>query len=406
MNSITCCRMCKSTNIKEIFDFGDQALGCRFPSTKEPEPPSGPLVLVECQGECGLLQLRDTVSGDEMYKTCTYGYRSGLNETMKAHLRTIVEELYSWRTPEYNDIVLDIGSNDGTLLSVHSGKTDRVGIDPTAKQFRQYYLPEIHVVPDFFSYELFKKYYGDKKAKYITTISMFYDLPDPLKFTKDVEKVLDHDGIWIMEQSYMPTMLKQNAYDTVCHEHLEYYSLKQIEWLCDNTSLRILDVSLNDCNGGSFRVVIGHKNSSYKPNYKNIDIIKELDTDVDMDSFVSRVLSLKKELYDTLVNINGQGKKVALYGASTKGNTLLQFCNIDTSLILCAAERNEAKYGCRTPRTNIPIVSEEHVRQLKPDYMLVLPWHFKESFLKREKDYLESGGKFIFPLPQLEIIES
>lgn len=406
MQSITCCRMCKSQSLKEVFDFGNQVLGCRFPAAKDPEPPKGPLVLVECKGECGLLQLRDTVSGDEMYTTCTYGYRSGLNETMKSHLRTIVDDLYKWRAPQSGDIVLDIGSNDGTLLGFHSADTVRTGIDPTSYQFREFYSPDIIRVAKFFSEDAFNEIHGGKKAKYVTTISMFYDLPDPHQFTKEVEKVLDQDGIWIMEQSYMPTMLERNAYDTVCHEHLEYYALKQIEWLCANTNLQILDVSLNDCNGGSFRVVLGHKNSEYKPNLTNIELVREKDKLVDVDAFISRVCALKKELYDTLTCLKNNGKTIAVYGASTKGNTLLQFCDIDTSIVVCAAERNPAKYGCRTPATNIPILSEEHVRRLKPDYMLVLPWHFKEGFLEREKAYLESGGKFIFPLPELEIIES
>ena len=211
MQSITCCRMCKSQNLKEVFDFGNQVLGCRFPAAKDPEPPRGPLVLVECKGECGLLQLRDTVSGDEMYTTCTYGYRSGLNESMKSHLWTIVDDLYTWRKPEPSDIVLDIGSNDGTLLGFHSDETVRTGIDPTSRQFLEFYDKDIITVPDFFTAETFRKVHGDKKAKYVTTVSMFYDLPDPHKFTKDVESILDEDGIWIMEQSYMPTMLERNA---------------------------------------------------------------------------------------------------------------------------------------------------------------------------------------------------
>jgi len=398
MSEVTSCRICGSS-IEDVFDLGVQTLASRFPSEKEPEPLSAPLVLSKCTGECGLLQLKHTVSSSEMY-TNAYGYRSGLNEIMKEHLKTIVDDFSKYLKLENGDTVVDIGSNDGTLLSYYPSTVKRIGIDPTCMQFKQYYDEDVTLIPTFFSKEVL----GDTKVKCITSIAMFYDLPKPLEFMKDISHVLDPLGIWIMEQSYMPTMLEMNSYDTVCHEHLEYYCFKQIEWMCKKAGLRVLDVTLNESNGGSFRVTICHENAPYESNQENIQMIREKDNNVDLFSFIKNSEQHKKDLYNLIVKITNDGKKICIYGASTKGNTLLQYCGIDEKFITCAAERNQYKYGCRTPGTNIPIVSEDEVRKINPEYMLVLPWHFRVGIIKRENEYLQNGGKFIFPLPFIEIV--
>jgi hypothetical protein len=235
---------------------------------------------------------------------------------------------------------------------------------------------------------------------------MFYDLPKPLQFMKDVSEILDKDGIWIMEQSYALTMFDMNSFDTICHEHLEYYILTQIHWMCQKTGLRIINVTLNDCNGGSFRVVIGHTSSSHQT-HENVQIMLDNEQSISpsiITDFQSRCVDQKQKLTNLLKDLKNQGKNVCLYGASTKGNTLLQYYGITSDSITCAAERNMDKVGCRTPVTNIPIESEETVRQMKPDYMLVLPWHFKNEFLVREKEYIQNGGHFIFPLPEVEVV--
>lgn len=208
----------------------------------------------------------------------------------------------------------------------------------------------------------------------------------------------------------MPTMLEMNSFDTVCHEHLEYYSFKQIDWILTKTSLRVLDVEFNDINGGSFRIYVCHNNSVFKSNQKRIDKIfsneenLRLDSELPYREFKERVLCLKKELYDFLITEQGKGKSIYIYGASTKGNVLLQFCDINHTLIKAAADRNPEKWGCRTPITSIPIISEDEAREAKPDYFLVLPWHFRQEFIEREHRFLSSGGKFIFPLPKIEIV--
>lgn len=403
MINITACRICKSNHLQDVFDLGCQALASRFPKKGESDPPTAPLVLTKCMGDCGLLQLKHTVSSNELY-TDFYGYRSGLNEIMRSHLKTIVEDVCSYSKPTEGDLAIDIGSNDGTLLSYHTPETIRVGIDPTGPQFKQYYEDGIQLIPDFFTYDNYVKELGNKKAKYITSIAMFYDLPDPLAFMKDVAKVLSDDGVWIMEQSYLPTMLDSNSYDTVCHEHLEYYTFSQIEWMCKSAGLRVLNVSLNDSNGGSFRVAICHENAPYTTNLFAIEAIEEKEKTMDLDGFVERCKFHRLSLRDMLCSFKVQNKTVCIYGASTKGNTLLQYGSLDHTLIDSAAERNTAKYGCRTPGTNIPIVSEDEVRSKKPDYMLVLPWHFRKGIIEREKAYLDQGGALIFPLPVIEVV--
>jgi NDP-4-keto-2,6-dideoxyhexose 3-C-methyltransferase len=409
------CRICGNRDLIPIMDFGDQALSGRFPSQGEPDPPTAPLELVKCNTSrnfnfCGLLQLEHTVSPEEMYSQ-SYGYRSGINQTMRMHLKGIVQRIQEIVDLKPGDVTLDIGSNDATLLKYYKIKgLGRIGIDPTGEQFSEYYTDDIELISDYFTSSNYLSVYPDRKAKVITSIAMFYDLETPMKFVKDIERILDPNGIWVFEQSYMPTMLKLNSFDTVCHEHLEYYALKQIDWMLRKNQLRIFDVELNEINGGSFRVYACHNNSAIKSNREKIDSTlfnedkSDLDSALPYQEFKERVFRIKDELYDFLYTEKAKGRAIYIYGASTKGNVLLQFCNIDSTLITAAADRNPEKWGRRTPATHIPIISEEDARKAKPDYFLVLPWHFRREFIERERAFLSGGGRFIFPLPEIEII--
>ncbi len=410
-----CCRICKNRNLIPIMDLGIHALSGRFPAEGEDDPLEAPLVLVKCNdandsSACGLLQLKHNVSHDELYLH-NYGYRSGLNKTMTEHLSNLVKEIEERIQLNPGDIVLDIGRNDATLLKSFSNDLVKIGIDPTGRQFEKFYTKDIRLVPDYFTINNFNNASLNKKAKVITSIAMFYDLSDPLQFVTDVKNALDEDGIWVSEQSYMPLMLEKNSFDTICHEHLEYYSLKQIEWLLNKTGLRLLDVSFNDCNGGSFRFTACHKNASHRSDHTRINsvLLKEsetrLNTTQPYDDFKMRVEDIKRRFLEYVNKEKSEGRSIHVYGASTKGNTLLQYFGLDSSIITAAAERNPEKYGRRTPKTRIPIISEDEARKLKPDNFIVLPWHFKNEFLEREKDYLNSGGKFIFPLPNFEVVE-
>ena len=409
------CRICGSRDLIPILNLGVQALSGRFPSEDEPDPPKAPLELVKCDNTkntnaCGLLQLRHSVSTEELYLH-NYGYRSGINQTMRAHLKGIVQHVQEIVNLQRGDVVLDIGSNDATLLKHHmTPGLRKIGIDPTGEQFLEFYTDDIELISDYFNASNYSSVCPDKQAKVITSIAMFYDLESPMDFVEDVKKILHPDGIWVFEQSYMPTMLKMNSFDTICQEHLEYYSLKQIEWMLKRNDMRIFDVELNDINGGSFRVYACHNNSVFKSNQEKIDKVLSKEEELKLDSeqpykeFKERVFRIRDELYNFLTAENAKGKSIYIYGASTKGNVLLQFCNIDHALITAAADRNPEKWGCRTPITNIPIISEEEARKAKPDYFLVLPWHFRHEFIEREADFLASGGKFIFPLPKLGIV--
>jgi NDP-4-keto-2,6-dideoxyhexose 3-C-methyltransferase len=259
--SIESCRICGNTELVPVLNLGEQSLTGVFPRSRQQPITRGPLELVKCHGSddvCGLAQLRHSYSSAEMYGD-NYGYRSSLNRSMVGHLRSKVESLRKIVDLKPGDVVLDIGSNDGTTLSFYPDDLTRVGMDPTAARFREFYKPGIHVIPDFFSAERFQQELGNRKAKLVTSIAMFYDLEEPLEFVRQVAAVLDDDGIWHFEQSYMPSMLTQTAYDTICHEHLEYYGLRQIQWMMDRCGLRIIDVQLNDVNGGSFAITVARE---------------------------------------------------------------------------------------------------------------------------------------------------
>jgi hypothetical protein len=308
-------------------------------------------------------------------------------------------------------LVLDIGSNDGTLLSRYpAGGPTLCGIDPTAARFQQYYREDIRVIPDFFSAELVHRRLGDQRARIITSIAMFYDLQRPMAFVRQIRDILDDDGIWLMEQSYLPAMLRANAYDTVCHEHLEYYSLRQVVWLIDHCEMKVLDVSENDTNGGSFAVTVARAESPRKPNTQRIAALAAAEDAAGLSSlkpleeFRQRTFDHRDELLAMLDDLRRNGKMVLGYGASTKGNVILQFCGITPELLPAIAEVNPDKYGCFTPGRRIPIVSEAGAHAMKPDYFLVLPWHFRDTLLHRESEFLRKAGKMIFPLPQIEIV--
>ncbi len=403
------CRISDSDNLIKVLSLGNQVLTGVFPRDKRQAITTGPLDLVWCP-DSGLLQLHHSYDLGEMYGL-NYGYRSGLNDSMVQHLRNKVSHLMRLCQVKTGDIVLDIGSNDATLLSAYNvSGLKRIGIDPTGIKFASYYSDGMELVPDFFSADAYKSKFPNQKAAIITSISMFYDLERPANFVADIAKVLDKNGIWHFEQSYMPTMLRMSSYDTVCHEHLEYYSLHVVKSLVEKEGLKIIDVQMNAVNGGSFAVTVAHAESILKPNTAVIEWLlgqedrMGLHTPKPYRDFEERVFRHRDDLVRLIKSLNADGKKVVGYGASTKGNVLLQFCGFTEKDLSCIAEVNPEKYGAYTPGTLIPIMSESDVKAMKPDYMLVLPWHFRDSIVRREAEYLASGGKLIFPLPEIEIV--
>jgi hypothetical protein len=402
------CRISGSKNLVTVLSLGEQYLTGVFPKSEDEEITKGPLDLVWCP-DSGLLQMKQSFSLEEMYGE-NYGYRSGLNSSMVKHLQQKSKTLERIANPSEEDLVLDIGSNDATSLKAYQGNFKKVGIDPTGNKFKEFYTEGIDLIPDFFSADIFNSHFPNKKAKIVTSIAMFYDLESPVKFVEEIESILHEEGIWHFEQSYMPSMLRTNSYDTICHEHLEFYSFKVVKKMLERCNLRVIDVQMNSINGGSFAVTAAKKESSYESNTPIINWMLKQEEEMGLDTpkpyreFEERVYRHRNNLRDLIKSLVEDGKKVFGYGASTKGNVLLQFCNLTKEDIPYIAEVNEDKFGSYTPGTSIKIISEKEAKEMSPDYFLVLPWHFKSFILEREKDYLENGGKFIFPLPDIEII--
>lgn len=403
------CRVSGSSNLVSVLNLGRQVLTGVFPKAKSDEITAGPLELVWCS-DCGLLQLRHSYEAREMYGD-NYGYRSGLNQSMVNHLTEKVRYLERTVSLKSGDIVLDIGSNDATTLKAYSTKgIRRIGVDPTGNNFRQYYTDDIQLVPEFFAAPAYRSI-EKRPAKVITSIAMFYDLDAPIEFAKQIESILADDGVWHFEQSYMPSMLRMNSYDTICHEHLEYYSLGVVRKILEVAGLRIVDVAMNAVNGGSFAVTAAKSgNRNARPNLPVVNWLLEQEDRMSLNTprpyreFEERVFRHRDDLTRLIRALKADGKKVLGYGASTKGNVLLQFCGFTEEDIPAIAEVNPAKFGCFTPGTHIPIITEEQARAMRPDYFLVLPWHFKDGIVRREKEYLAGGGKMIFPFPEIEII--
>jgi 2-polyprenyl-3-methyl-5-hydroxy-6-metoxy-1,4-benzoquinol methylase len=410
------CRICGSTALTPVIDLGEQYLQGSFVKPGSEAPPSRkiPTVLVRCdptrdEKACGLLQMAHSVPPDILYSK--YWYRSGTNQTMRDHLAGIVAEATGMVAgPRLR--VLDIGCNDGTLLKCYSPDFQRFGVDPS--DAAQGLEDGIQVVQDTFpSLEVSKEVAEGGPFDLITSIAMFYDLEDPVAFVRAIKDSLSPSGLWIFEMSYMPSMLELNSYDTICHEHLEYYSLTVLEKLLATAGLKMVRVGLNDINGGSIRCYATHaanfglKNQEFASTLQQLrraEFDLELDTGKPYKNFQERINVHRQHLSSMLHKLKEQGKRIHIYGASTKGNTILQWCGLSNAVIDFAADRNHQKHGALTLGTNIPIISEEESRAMKPDYYLVLPWHFKKEFLERETEILNDGTSMIFPLPEIEVV--
>lgn len=409
----TTCRVCGSNSLTKVIDLGPQYLQGSFikPGKEMPSQRKINCTLLRCnpqidENACGLLQMEHSVPSEILY--AAYWYRSGTNATMRNHLKEIVETTTSMIQKKEGN-VLDIGCNDGTLFSYYPKGFKKFGCDPSdvAQEVK-----DATVVQDVFPSAELIKVMGDKKMDIITSIAMFYDLEDPVEFVKQIKRLLSPEGIWVFEMSYMPDMLELDSYDTICHEHLEFYSLAVLEKIVSMADMKIFKISFNEINGGSIRCYATHKESGLynnKEHHREMNELRqkefdlELDTDKPYVAFQYRIEKVKTELHNLLVDLKKEGKKIHIYGASTKGNTILQWCDITNMLVDYAAERNPDKYGASTLGTNIPIISEAESRAMNPDYYLVLPWHFKEEFLEREKEALEKGTGFIFPVPKVEV---
>lgn len=411
----TTCRI-SGERVSPLFTLGKLYLSDFI--EKEETPHYEPVELKMCLApKSGLVQLAHTTPGDVMYRK--YWYKSGTNATMTNELMSIAKKAQELVRLKTGDVFLDIGCNDGTLLSFVEKNIVRIGFDPNDFKSESIKHADI-IVNNYFNFKEYNKTkHGKKKAKVVTSLAMFYDLENPHAFVSDVRKTLDKDGLWIIQMSYLPLMLKQLAFDNICHEHLKYYSLKTLKYLLERNGMQIVDCELNDINGGSFRIYIRHKDANpatfatapYRDVARmRVDSILKYEEGLKLNDkkiyidFWKKIQALKKETVSFIKREKKKGKKIWGYGASTKGNTLLQWYGLDNTLIDGIAERSPAKFGLKTAGTNIPIYSEEEMRKAKPDYLLVLPWHFINEFKARESKFLARGGKLIVPCPKFEVI--
>jgi hypothetical protein len=411
------CRICGCEHLAPVLSLGDQRIAGAFadPGGDQPVQRAIPLELVRCdmtrdQEACGLIQTKHTVPGSILYSS--YWYRSGVNRTMTENLHGIARGVEAIMPLESGDLVVDIGCNDGTLLDGYATEGLRyLGFDPS-DMVRYARAKGYDVVNDFYSVQALHQRRPHQKAKAITSIAMFYDLEHPRTFVADVAEALADDGIWVIELHYLPLMLEANAFDAIVHEHLEYYSLAVIERLVGEEGMEVVSAELNDMNGGSIRLFIGHQ-GAHKRTAEQQDALTALrvsefelalDAPEPYEAFRLGVERVRDDLVRTCREIRDAGKTIHVYGASTKGNTILQYAGIDHDDIEAAADRNPDKWGSETIATRIPIISEEQSRAMSPDYYLALPWHFLDEFIEREQEFLQRGGKFIVPLPEVRVV--
>jgi hypothetical protein len=403
VSEIVKCRLCNSEQLKSVVDLGDVPITSYFPEKTEIDPPSAPLVMVLCEG-CGLIQLLHSVNQDFLFGN-TYGYRTGLNTEMKAHVEKLAIDLATFVNLSKGDSVLDIGSNDATFLNVLSGKSfNLVGIDPNANDMSAYYDKEIRRIPDFFSANLVQ----NQKFKLITSVAMFYDVENPVLFAKEIESILLDDGIWFFEQSYALTMFQNNSFDTICHEHLMYYTISVIEEILSQAEMKIVNIVKSNANGGSIGVYASKKSNPLATEEIVQDLLAEEKSKLPsaIANFKDNIAELKTAFANLINELISNGNRIWGIGASTKGNTILSFLGILPGQIEAIADKNELKFGRVTPGTRIPIVSKDQLESQMPEYAVVLPWHFKNSICENESNYISKGGTLIFPLPKIELISS
>jgi len=395
------CRSCKKKKLNRVLSLGNLSFTGIFPSKENETIPKGPLELVICN-YCKLVQLQHNFNLKYMYGK-NYGYRSSLNKTMVQHLKNKASSLSKY-LKNNNNTIIDIGSNDGTLLSFFNKKNKIIGIDPTIKKFKKFYRKDIIQVQEFFPPKKFKV----NDANLITSIACFYDLTDPIKFAKKVYSSLDENGIWHFEQSYLPKMINNLSYDTICHEHLEYYSLRSLKYIMDRTNFKIVDIQFNKINGGSIALTVAKDISKFKETSKVKKILKlekknKIHSKDYFSKFSNNIKINSKKFKKFLKDQNNKKKIFACLGASTKGNVILQYEKLDKRIISFVYEVNSNKFNHYTPGTKIKILPERNIKKNNPDYLIVLPWHFSNFFIKNKKRFFNNIS-LIFPLPKFRVV--
>lgn len=408
------CRICGNPSLAPVLSLGNQPLSGVFPKPTSADPSCSPLDLVRCDkgsrpDACGLVQLRHSAELSEMYGT-TYGYYSSISPMMVSHLEGISRKILELAKPRPGDLVLDIGCNDGTLLNLLGGRgLERIGMDPSARKFSANFQPDLKVAFDFFSEKGARAIVGDRQFRAISSIAMFYDLDDPISFMRQIRSLLAPEGIWFLELSYFPLLLTQLTYDQVCHEHVTYPGLRQMDWMLKRTGLKLLDLSFNDINGGSIFIAAGRDDGPHAPNAALVRATLEQEAALDGTApyrrLAQRVDAHRDEVRHLLGLLKAAGKRVYGYGASTKGNIVLNHCGVQNGDLIAIGDRNPEKDGLVTPGTRIPIISHEKLRKAAPDYLFVLIWHLRREVIRDEFAFLQRGGRMVFSLPRLHVVD-
>ena len=402
------CRNCKNSKFLNLLSLGKMSFTGKFSRSFFQNIPKAYINLLMCK-RCKLVQLDRNFNQKYLYGK-NYGYRTGINHTMTDHVKKVVKKCSTLVKLKANDYVLDIASNDATLLNFYQKNVVTVGIDPLVNKYKTCYNKINYKISKFFQIADIRKLNLKKNFKVVSALSVFYDLKNPNKFIQDVKEILDKEGIFILEHADLLCIIKNNLFDTICHEHLEYYSSKVIIDMMSRNGLKVFDHNFNDINGGSSRYFICHQKANYKTKQRKIKMLLSKEKKIGLHSkkifkiFFKKILNEKKKLKKLIKKIKNKKLIIHGYGASTKGNVLLQFYGIGNKDLNYIADRNPLKYNLFTPGTKIKIISENNSRQLKPDYYLVLPWHFKREILIRENKIRQKGTKFIFPLPKVKVV--
>jgi SAM-dependent methyltransferase len=401
------CRNCKNTELFDLFSLGKISFTGRFPNTIRQNVPKAYLNVLMCK-KCKLVQLDRNFDLNYLYGK-SYGYRTGINKTMTDHVKKIVRKCSALVKLKSKQYVLDIGSNDATLLNFYANDIIKVGVDPLVNKYKKFYKKINYKISNFFKIKDIEKIKIKKKFKIISALSVFYDLRDPNKFIKEIKKILDDKGVFVLEHVDLYYIIKNNIFDTICHEHLIFYSSKIIIEMMKNNGLKVFNHEYNEINGGSSRYYICHSKTNFKVS-KNIKkvLLRENLQGIELKKtyklFFTKILNEKIKLIKLIKKIRNEKQDIHGYGASTKGNVLLQFYNINNKVVNYIADRNPLKWNSFTPGTRIKIISESQSRKIKPHFYLVLPWHFKNEILIREKNIRKKGTKFIFPLPKVRVV--
>ena len=413
------CKICESSDLSEVFSLNEQYLSPTFVKSNTNNPLANfksRLTLVLCDKKknkesCGLLQLKEITDPDLLYKE--YFYRTATNDTMRKDLKELVDQVQDIVKPKEDDFIIDIGSNDCTMLNFYEKKFNLVGFEPATNIEFIDKGKNITIINNYFNSENFIEKFPNKKAKIITSCAMFYDLEDPIKFAKNIYEILDDNGVWCCQISYLDSMMRNNNFYDICHEHLSYYSLESFEFLLKKLKLKLFYAETNGVNGGSIRLYICKETSK---NYEKKDYLKKLEdlrieekrlklTDVNTYYEFEKIINqLKEKTVKFVDQILNDGKSVLGLGASTKGNIILQHFGLTKEKVPFISERNLEKVGLKCLGSDIELISEEKAREINPEAFIVLPWNFKKEIVEREKKYLENGGKLMFVMPYPHVV--